>query len=60
MRRLRLDRDMTQEDLAEGSGLHSTEISRIERGVREVRLGTIVKVVAALKTAPADLLDGVR
>jgi transcriptional regulator with XRE-family HTH domain len=46
----------TQEDLAHHAGLAPVQISRIERGVREVRLTTVLKLIAALEVSPNDLL----
>jgi transcriptional regulator with XRE-family HTH domain len=46
---------LSQSDLALLSGLHRTEISLLERGGREPRLGTIVKLAGALDL-PADAL----
>ena len=40
--------------------LHRTEISLLERGGREPRLGTIVKLAGALDTTPEALCDGIR
>ncbi|MGI9021545.1 MAG: helix-turn-helix domain-containing protein [Solirubrobacterales bacterium] len=57
VRRLRRDQGLTQEALAHASELHPTEVSRLERGVREPRLGTIVRVAHALGVRPAQLLD---
>jgi transcriptional regulator with XRE-family HTH domain len=54
--RLRVAAGLTQEGLSDRSGLHSTEISRLERGVRDPRLSTIVRVARALGVPPADLL----
>ena len=48
----------TQEDLAGHSGLAVVQISRVERGVREIRLTTLLRLVRALEKSPADLLDG--
>ena len=56
----RFDAGLSQEELSDRSGLHSTEISRLERGVREPRLGTIVLVARGLGVAPADLLADIR
>ncbi len=50
---------ISQERLGFRSGLHRTEISLLERGEREPRLSTIVRVARGLKVAPADLLDGI-
>ena len=59
VRDLRRKAELSQEALGHVGGLHPTEISRLERGVREPRLGTIVKLALALGVAPADLLSGV-
>jgi transcriptional regulator with XRE-family HTH domain len=41
------------------SGIHNTEISRIERGLRDQRMSTLIRLARALRTAPSRLLDGV-
>lgn len=58
VRAARLARGWTQEDLAAHSGLAPVQISRIERGKREVRLTTIIRLLNALNAAPADLFAG--
>lgn len=60
LRRERHRRGLSQEDVAHASGLHSTEISRLERAAREPRLSTIVRLARALEIRPTDLLDGVK
>lgn len=60
LRRARDDAGLSQEELSDRSGLHSTEISRLERGVREPRLGTIIRIARGLGVAPADLLADIR
>jgi transcriptional regulator with XRE-family HTH domain len=50
---------MSQEALGFASGLHPTEVSRLERAVREPRLRTIVRIARALDVRPGDLLDGI-
>jgi transcriptional regulator with XRE-family HTH domain len=47
----------TQEELARRSGLASVQISRIERGKREVRLTTLVRLLDALSVSADDLLS---
>lgn len=42
------------------TGLHRTEIGLLERGKREPRLTTILKVVRGLGVEPNDLLKGLR
>ena len=59
---LRLQRQRTglsQERLAFACKLHRTEISLLERGAREPRLTTILRLARALGVAPAELLDGI-
>jgi transcriptional regulator with XRE-family HTH domain len=51
--------ELSQEALASAAGLHPTEISRLERGVRDVRLSTIVRIARGLNTPAATLLDGI-
>jgi transcriptional regulator with XRE-family HTH domain len=58
VRAARHARGWTQEDLAEESGLAVVQISRIERGVREVRLTTLLKLVRALEMSPGRLFKG--
>jgi len=59
VRRLRLEQRLSQMALSELCGLHLTEISRLERGIRDPQLETIVKVARGLGVAPAELLAGV-
>jgi transcriptional regulator with XRE-family HTH domain len=56
LRRLRKERCWSQEMLAHFAGLHPTEVSRLERGLREPRLRTVMQVAAALKVPVQDLI----
>lgn len=47
---------LTQEQLAERSGLHFTYVSSVERGERNVTLRTIFRLAEALDTEPAVLM----
>lgn len=60
LREQRRRRGMTQQALAHASGIHASEISRIERGAREPRLSTLVRLARALRVTPSDLLARVR
>jgi transcriptional regulator with XRE-family HTH domain len=56
---LRARRGLSQSQVSKLSGIHHTEISRIERGLRDPRMSTLIRLARALKTAPSRLLDGV-
>ena len=56
LREVRLECDISQEDLAHTAGLHRTYVSLIERGERNVSLETIEKLANALEVEMADLM----
>ena len=56
LRRLRKERCWSQEMLAHFAGLHPTEVSRLERGLREPRLRTVMQVASALRVPVQDLI----
>jgi transcriptional regulator with XRE-family HTH domain len=58
VRRARHERGWTQEDLSARTGLAAVQISRIERGKREIRLTTLIRLLDALDMAPEALLRG--
>jgi transcriptional regulator with XRE-family HTH domain len=60
LRKARQKREISQEELGFRCGLHRTEISLLERGGREPRLGTIIKLASALDVTPEELCDGIR
>ena len=57
VRRLRDEKDWTQEDLAHETGLHRTYISGIERGVRNPTVEVLEKIAIELDISPGRLLD---
>ena len=57
VRSLRMQRELSQEDLAARAGLHRTYISSIERGQRNVGLDNILKLAAALDLPVAQLFE---
>lgn len=59
VRRLRLSAGLSQEELAQRSGLHRTYVSDVERGVRNIGLANTVKLAHALGVEPARLLEGI-
>jgi transcriptional regulator with XRE-family HTH domain len=58
LRRLRLDGGLTQMELSNRSGLDMAEISRLETGLRDVRLSTVVRLADGLEVPPHALVDG--
>lgn len=59
LRKARQSKEISQEELGFRCELHRTEISLLERGGREPRLGTIVKLAGSLETTPAKLCEGI-
>jgi len=48
---------LTQEQVAERSGVHPTEISRIEAGKRDPRASTLERLAKAVEIPPGQLLE---
>lgn len=59
VKRQRIVRDLSQEELASLSNLHRTYIGSIERGERNISLKNIVSIAIALKCKPSQLLVGI-
>lgn len=47
---------MTQEEVAERSGVHATEVSRIEGGKRDPQISTVQRLAEAVGVSASDLL----
>jgi len=59
VRRLRKERGLTQERLAEQAGLHMTDIARIETQGRDPGVKVIVRIARGLGVPTAELFRGV-
>ncbi|HUA74136.1 MAG TPA: helix-turn-helix transcriptional regulator [Solirubrobacteraceae bacterium] len=60
LRELRAERGVSQDDLADATDVHPTAIGRLERGAREPRLTTILRLARGLDVEPGRLLDDLR
>jgi transcriptional regulator with XRE-family HTH domain len=57
LREARKQLGMSQEAVAERSGVHATEVSRIEAGKRDPRVSTVERLARAVKMKPGQLLE---
>ncbi len=59
LRKARLKAEISQEELGFRCDLHRTEISLLERGGREPRLGTMIRLCGVLEVTPEELCEGI-
>lgn len=59
LRELRLERKLTQESVADRSGLHLTYVAGIEGGRRNPTVLSLSALASGLSTSLSDLLAGV-
>ena len=57
LKAVRAERGWSQEDLSRATGLHTTAISKVERGTRAPRFPTIVALAEALDVPAGRLFD---
>jgi transcriptional regulator with XRE-family HTH domain len=57
LREARLKLELSQEQVSERSGVHATEVSRIEAGKRDPRVSTVERLARAVKLRPGQLLE---
>ncbi|HXA54921.1 MAG TPA: helix-turn-helix transcriptional regulator [Solirubrobacteraceae bacterium] len=60
LRELRRVHGLSQEELADRTDMRSNAIGRLERGSREPRLTTILRIAHGLDVQPGALLDDLR
>lgn len=55
VRRIRISKLMTQEQLAEEAGLHRTYIGSVERAEKNLTVKNVFKIAEALAIEPSEL-----
>lgn len=60
VREARLERGLSQEELAHRAGMHRTAISFIEQAQRSSTLETIERLAKALKVQPSTLIPDIK
>jgi transcriptional regulator with XRE-family HTH domain len=58
IRRMRSDRGFSQESFADECGIHRTYMGSIERGERNLTIGSLRTIAKALKVTVAQILKG--
>ena len=58
VRRIRTERGLTQEQVADAGGLALSDVGRIERGQRDPGVRVLVRVARGLGISVKELLDG--
>ncbi len=59
VRRLRAEKGLTQDALAQGASMDPAEIRRIESGRRDPGVRVLTRVAVGLEVKPAELLEGI-
>lgn len=57
VRKMRLEQNLSQEELANKAGVHRTYIGMIERAEKNITLENIEKIAKALGLSPKELID---
>lgn len=57
LRNVRTTHSLSQEQLAEKSGLHRTYVSQLERGLKSPSLSTLFRLAAAFGIPPHQLIQ---
>lgn len=59
LKALRLDRELSQDMLAQKAGIERKTVNRIENGHFSPNLSTLIRVCKALKVKPSEVLEGI-
>jgi transcriptional regulator with XRE-family HTH domain len=58
VQRIRSDKGLTLREVSENCGLDNSKVSKIENGLINVTLSTLVNLAAGLDVEPSELLKG--
>ncbi len=57
LRKARRDRDLSQEAIGQRAGMHPNHVGTIERGTKDLRATTLLRLIEALDMSPAELFS---
>jgi transcriptional regulator with XRE-family HTH domain len=55
LRKARRDLDLSQEAVGRRAGMHANHVGAIERGTKDLRASTLLRLIEALGMTPAEL-----
>lgn len=55
LRKARRSRDLSQEAIGQRAGMHPNHVGTIERGTKDLRATTLLRLIEALEMSPAEL-----
>ena len=55
LRKARRDLDLSQEAVGRRAGMHANHVGAIERGTKDLRASTLLRLIEALDMTPAEL-----
>ncbi|MBS1869719.1 MAG: helix-turn-helix transcriptional regulator [Actinobacteria bacterium] len=55
LRKARRARDLSQEAVGQRAGMHPNHVGTIERGTKDLRATTLLRLIEALEMSPAEL-----
>jgi transcriptional regulator with XRE-family HTH domain len=58
LRKARRERDLSQEAVGQLAGMHANHVGTIERGAKDPRATTLLRLCEALDISPAELFAG--
>lgn len=57
LRRIRLDKDIEQQDVSAATGIHKSTYSRLEAGIAHIHLSHVIDLAGYYDITPGQLVD---